>query len=53
VVARDNFSTPIQTGPGTQPAFCAMGTRALSWGIVARAWLINHPPPSDSKVGNR
>ena len=46
------FSTPIQTGPGAQPAFHTMGTRSLPG--VKRLWRgIDHPPPCSTKVKER
>jgi hypothetical protein len=34
-----SFPAPVQTGPGTHPAFYTMGTGSLSRGQVAEAWL--------------
>jgi hypothetical protein len=32
------FSAPVQTGPGTHPASCTMGTDSFPGGMVAGAW---------------
>jgi len=46
------FATPIQTGPGTHPSFCAVGTGSFL-GIKWPGREISHPPPSSAKVKER
>jgi hypothetical protein len=46
------FSAPVQTGPGTYPASCTMGTG--SFPEVKQPGLgVDHPPPSSTKVRER
>jgi len=40
------FSAPVQTGPGTHPASCTMGTRSFPGVEAAGAW--GCPPPLSS-----
>jgi hypothetical protein len=45
IPVRARFSTPVQTGPGTHPASCAMGTGSLPRGGVKRLGSgVNHQP---------
>ena len=46
------FSAPVQTGPGTYPASCTVGTGSLQGGKAAGAWCW-HPPSSDAVVKER
>jgi len=46
------FSAPVQTGPGTHPASCIMGTG--SFPAVKRPGRgVDHPPPYSSEVKER
>jgi hypothetical protein len=46
------FSAPVQTGSGTHPASCTMGT--VSFPEVKRSWRgVDHPPPSSAEVKER
>ena len=39
------FSAPVQTGPGTYPASCTMGTESFP-GVKRPGRDADHPPPS-------
>jgi len=43
------FSTSIQMGPGTYPAFCTMGTGS-SLGVKQPGHSVDHPLPSRTKI---
>jgi len=42
----------IQTGSGVHPAFCTMGTMALSPKVQQQVPEVDHSPPSSVKVKN-
>ena len=44
--------TPVQTGCGTHPAFCEMGTGSLSRGKAAGCG-VGYPLPSNAEVEER
>ena len=46
------FSAPVQTGPGTNPASCTMGTGSFT-GLRQPRRDVDNPPPSiaEDKVG--
>ena len=46
------FSAPVQTGPGTHPASCTMGTGSLP-GVKRPGRGVDHPLPSSSEVKER
>jgi hypothetical protein len=41
----------VQTGPGTHPAFCTMGTRSFLW-VKWPGCGADHPPPSSAEITN-
>jgi len=43
------FSAPVQTGPGTHPFFCTMGTRSFS-GVKRPGRDADPSPPSSAVV---
>ena len=43
------FSTPVQTGPGVQPASYTMGTGSFP-GVKQPRHGVDHPPPSSADV---
>jgi hypothetical protein len=45
------FSAPIQTGPGTYPASCTMGTVSFP-GVKRPGRGVDHPPPSSTAKQN-
>jgi hypothetical protein len=45
-------SNPVQTGPGTHPVFCTMGT-GLFLGVKWPGLGLDHPPPSSAEVKER
>jgi hypothetical protein len=47
------FSTPVQTGPGTHPASCTMGMGSLSQGLKRPGRGVKHQPLSSVKVKER
>ena len=46
------FSAPVQTGPGTHPASCTLGTVSFSW-VKRPGRGVDHPPPSSADVKER
>jgi len=45
----DEFFSPVQTGPGTHPASCTMGTGSFPGVNCGRSVLLTiHPPSSDA-----
>ena len=46
------FSAPIQTSPGTHPAYCTMGTGSFP-GVKRPGRGVDHPPPSNAEVEGR
>jgi hypothetical protein len=46
------FSAPVQTGPGSHPASCTMGSGS-SPGVKQRGCGVDHPPPPSAKVKER
>ena len=46
------FSAPMQTGPGTHPAFITMGSGSFP-GVKQPGHGVDHPPPSSAKVKER
>jgi len=44
------FSALAHTGPGADPASCAVGRGSLSPGVKRPGRDIDHPPPSSAKV---
>ena len=46
------FSAPLQTGPGSNPAFYKMGTGSFPW-VNWPLRGVNHPPPSSTEVKER
>jgi hypothetical protein len=46
------LSALVQTGPGTQPVSCTMGTGYLS-GLKRPVLGFDHPPPSTAEVKER
>jgi len=47
------FSTPVQTGPETHPASCAMGTGSFPGGKMMPGRDADPSPPSSAEVKNR
>ena len=48
----EGFSTPVQSGPGTHPTSCTMGTGSLLLEVERRVW--RHPPtPSNAEDKER
>ena len=43
------FSVPVQTGPGTHPASCTMGTGSFQ-GVKRQGTGVDHPPLSSAEV---
>ena len=43
------FSAPVQTGLGTHPASCTMGTGSFP-GVKGPGSGVDHPPPSSAEV---
>jgi len=48
----EEFSAPIQTGPGAHPASYAKGTRSFP-GVKQQGHGIDHPLPTSAKVKER
>jgi hypothetical protein len=46
------FSAPVQTGAGTHPAFCTMGTGSFT-GVKRPGRGVDHPLPYSSEVKER
>ena len=46
------FSEPVQTGPGSYPASCTMGTGSFP-GVRRPGRGTDHPPPSSAEVEGR
>ena len=46
------FSAHVQTGPGSYPASCTMGTRSFP-GVKRPGRGVDHPPPSGAEVKER
>jgi hypothetical protein len=44
------FSAPVQTGPGTHPASCTMGTGSFPGLKCGRSVLLTTHPPSSAEV---
>jgi hypothetical protein len=43
---------PVQTGPGTHPVSCTMGTGSFP-GVKRPGCVVDHPPPSRTEVKER
>ena len=46
----DEIFPPVQTGPGTNPASCTMGTGSFPGGKVRPGRAADHSPPSSAAV---
>ena len=49
---RSRFSAPVQTGPGTHPSSCTMGTGSFP-GVKRPVCGVDHPPLSSAEVKER
>ena len=46
------YSAPVQTGPGSYPASCTMGTGSFPW-VMQPGRGTDHPPPSKRRGHER